>query len=74
MTEQPLKLVGELNALVERAQHVLADYLPEDSGMSDHEAINRLFDVLDGPEQRRIQKQARKLLRQAGPAFFTEAE
>ena len=55
------KFLAELNDLVERAQRVLAEHLPSDSGVSPTEAINRL-DVLDGPDQRCIQGQVRELL------------
>ena len=39
--------------LVEQMQDVVREYLPPDSGISEHEALNRLIGLLDGPEQRR---------------------
>jgi hypothetical protein len=62
--------LAELNGLVENAQHVLAEYLPPNSGISEHEAISRLLGLLDGPQQRRIQGNARELLG-ARPALFS---
>ena len=56
------QLLAELNRLVERAQHALAEYLEPDSGVSEKEAFGRLFDILDEPEQRRIQGDVRQLL------------
>jgi hypothetical protein len=56
------ELLAQLNSLVERAQHALAEYLEPGSGISEKEAIGWLFDILDGPEQRRIQGEVQALL------------
>lgn len=63
------KLLAELNALVERAQRVLTEYLPPESGISPEEAITSLLEVLDGPNQRRIQDEVSKVLGER-PALF----
>lgn len=63
-------VLAELNGLFENAQHALAEYLPPDSGISEREVIGRLFDILDGPDQRRIQGEVRKLLGER-PALFS---
>ena len=46
-----------MNGHFEKAQQAIVDYLPPDSGVSEHEALSRLIGILDGPEQRRIQAQ-----------------
>lgn len=45
----------QLNALVKKAQHILATCIVPDSGISDRAVIGDLFGLLDGPEQRRAQ-------------------
>lgn len=62
-------LLGELNGVVESAQRILAEYLPPNSAVSEHEALNRLFEVLDGPLQRRVQGQVRELLGERSALF-----
>jgi len=41
----------QLVALTRRAQEILAAYLPPD-GSSDHETLNALLELFDGPESR----------------------
>ena len=67
--DKPLGALAELNSIVERAQQVLTDYLPPNSGVTEREAISRLLDILDGPEQRRAQRKAERLLGE-NPIFF----
>lgn len=49
-----VKAGDALNSIILQAQAILAAYLPPD-GISKHEAINYLLDILDGPEQRAAQ-------------------
>jgi hypothetical protein len=56
------KLLAELNELLERAQRVLVEFLPPENKMTEVDALNELFDILDGPDQRRIQGEVRQLL------------
>lgn len=67
------KLLREMNGLFEKAQQAIVDYLPPDSGISEHEALNRLIGILDGPEQRRIQGAVKELLGERS-AIFADAE
>lgn len=39
-------------AIIKKAQEILAAYIVPDSGISDHECINQLLGLLDGPECR----------------------
>jgi len=39
-------------AVIQKAQNMLTEYLPPDSGISDREVVNRLLALLDGPEAR----------------------
>lgn len=55
-------IVGELmealkgsDSLIVKAQEILATYIVPDSGISDHDCINSLLGLLDGPEQRLVQ-------------------
>lgn len=54
-----------LNALVERAQEMLTDYLIPD-GTDAHTTLSNLLGLLDGTEQREIQGHARALLSKIG--------
>jgi hypothetical protein len=38
-----------------KLQDVMREYLPPDSGISEHEFANRIIGLLDGPEQRTVQ-------------------
>jgi hypothetical protein len=42
----------KLRKVVTDAQAILAEYIVPDSGISDHECINRLLALLDGPQSR----------------------
>lgn len=44
--------IDELETLVESACEILAEYLPPDSGITEHEVVNQLLGVFDGPEYR----------------------
>lgn len=44
-----------LNALVERMQGAVAEYLPPDSGIDGEELALQLIEALDGPEQKAAQ-------------------
>lgn len=50
------RLLRELNDTVRRAQRVLAEYLPEESGKSQKDTIAE-FGILDSRELHRIQQQ-----------------
>ena len=39
-------------------------------GISEHEALNRIIGMLDGPEQKKIQGAVRAFLRERQPTFF----
>ena len=58
-------LLTELNSYIARAQRVLAEYLPEESGKSEKDAISELLGILDNRELLKIQKTIR-----AKPALF----
>jgi hypothetical protein len=51
------KLLRQLNEHVKRAQRVLAEYLPVDSGKSEKDTIAELLGILDSRELHRIQQQ-----------------
>ena len=59
------RLLRELNDTIKRAQRVLAEYLPEESGKSEEDTIAELLGILDSRELYRIQEQLR-----AKPALF----
>ena len=44
-----------LNDHITKMQQEVAAYLVPDSGVSEHAILNRLIELLDGPEQRYIQ-------------------
>lgn len=60
-----VEALDEMQALVERAQDVIRGYLPPDSGVTEHEAMNRVIYVLDCPEQHAAQQKALAALAQA---------
>jgi hypothetical protein len=45
-------MTDKLRKVVTDAQAILAEYIVPDSGISDHECINRLLGLLDGPQSR----------------------
>lgn len=49
--------LAELNDTVKRAQRVLREYLPEDSGKSPEETIAALLDILDSRQLVRLQRE-----------------
>ena len=62
-------LLRQLNDYVKRAQRVLAEYLPEESGKSEKDTIAELLGILDSREMHRIQEQLR-----AKPVLFANSE
>jgi hypothetical protein len=52
----PENQLAMLNAFVVRAQRVLAEYLPEESGKSEKEVIADLLGILDSRELVRLQE------------------
>jgi hypothetical protein len=62
------RLLRELNDHVKRAQRVLAEYLPEESGKSEKDTIAELLGILDSRELHRIQKQLA-----SKPALFVDS-
>ena len=53
-------------ALIRKAQDRLSLYLQPDSSGDDHECMNELLGMFDGPEQRAIESAARSALSKAG--------
>jgi hypothetical protein len=70
MPREPLKVLADLNGRVERAQRALAEYLPNESGISPEDAISNVLGVLDDREFLKIQAEGRKLPGEQ-PALFT---
>lgn len=66
----PLEVLWDLNNRVEQAQDALAEYLPDESGISPRDAISNVLAVLDDREFLKVQDEARELLGE-GSAFFT---
>ncbi len=50
------------DALIQRAQTILARYLEPESGISESAVIGELLVLFDGPEQRRVQAATQKAL------------
>ena len=65
------KLLAELNEFVERAQRVLADYLPPDSGKSERETLGELLGILDSRGLHQLQNEIGKLIERRS-AFFED--
>ena len=61
-------LLRQLNDHVRRAQRVLAEYLPDDSGKSEKETLSELLGILDSRALHRIQEELR-----AKPALFAHS-
>lgn len=59
------ELLTELNSHVVRAQRLLAEYLPEDSGKTEKDNLAELLGILDSRELHAIQKRIRRK-----PALF----
>ncbi len=53
------------DALIVKAQSILAEYIVPDSGISDSEVIGSLLGLLDGPEQRITQSVTKAALAKA---------
>jgi hypothetical protein len=66
----PLEVLWDLNSRVEQAQSALAEYLPNDSGITPEAALSNLLGILDDREFLKIQDEARELLGEQ-PALFT---
>ena len=54
------ELVTEMDDLIEQSQAILAAQLLPD-GISEHEAINQLLDMLDGPEWLVVEEKRKRL-------------
>jgi len=63
------KLLAELNEFVERAQRVLAEYLPPDSGKSERETLSELLGILDSRGLHQLQGEIKNLIERRS-AFF----
>jgi hypothetical protein len=63
------QLLAEINEQVHRAQRVLADFLPPDSGKSEQDTIAELLGVLDSRELHRIQREIDEFIGRRA-AFF----
>jgi hypothetical protein len=61
--------LAELLAHFNAMQDFCAQYMPPDSGITEHDFANNMIGFLDGPEQRRVQAYARAVLAEpeAGP-------
>jgi hypothetical protein len=57
-----LEVLWDLNNCVEHAQRVLAEYLPNESGISAEDAISKVLGILDDREFLKLQDEARELL------------
>ena len=66
----PLEVLWDLNSRVEQAQSALAEYLPNESGISPETAISKVLGILDDREFLKVQDEARELLGER-PALFT---
>jgi hypothetical protein len=42
------------DALIRKAQEILAVYIVPDAGITDHDVVSQLLGLLDGPEQREV--------------------
>jgi hypothetical protein len=63
------QLLQEINEHVHRAQHVLAEFLPPDSGKSEEATIAELLSILDSRELHRIQREIDEFIGRRA-AFF----
>ena len=54
------ELVADMDDLIEQSQAILAAQLPPD-GISEHEAINQLLGMLDGPDWREVEEKRKRL-------------
>ena len=46
--------IQDLENLIRNAQKTLSNYLPPDSGISEHECVNQMLGLFDGPECRKV--------------------
>jgi hypothetical protein len=67
--ETERQLLAEINEHVRRAQCVLADFLPPDSGKSEQDTIAELLGILDSREIHRIQREIDEFIGRRA-AFF----
>ncbi|HXE13831.1 MAG TPA: hypothetical protein VN633_17015 [Bryobacteraceae bacterium] len=74
MTEErcpiPSQPLRDADALIRKCQAVLARYL-EPNQMTADDAIIELLGILDGPEQRRVQKDIGELVNGISPSTTT---
>jgi hypothetical protein len=68
----PLEVLWDLNSRVEQAQSALAEYLPNESGISPETAISKVLGILDDREFLKVQDEARELLGERPALFPTE--
>ena len=68
----PLEVLWDLNSRVEEAQSALAEYLPNDSGISPEAAISNVLGILDDREFLKVKDEARELLGERPALFPTE--
>jgi hypothetical protein len=63
------ELVRAFNAHLEKMQRLVLEYLPPDSGITAREALSELIAMLDGPEQSKLQRAAKKFLGERSALF-----
>lgn len=63
-----LTALEAMNALVTKAQGILEAHLYPDGAQDSDETVNRLLELLDGPEQRAAQNPAKAILAKAAGA------
>lgn len=54
--------VTDCDALIKTAQDFLSSYLPPDSGITTDDVVNKMLEIFDGPEQRRVQANVKTAL------------
>jgi hypothetical protein len=69
------ELVTELDDLVEQSQAILAAQLSPE-GISEHEAINQLLGMLDGPDWRQVEERRKRVCKECrkGTSFHARLD